>query len=60
MDFGKVLTRAWQITWQCKVLWLFGFFLGGLGVNGGFNFSTDEFLGQPQVRYYTIRLDLGW
>ena len=28
--------------------------------NGGFNFSTDEFLSQPQVRYYTIRLDLGW
>ena len=28
--------------------------------NGGFNFSTDEFLGQPQVRYYTIRLDFGF
>ena len=28
--------------------------------NGGFNFSTDEFLSQPHVRYYTIRLDLGW
>jgi TonB-linked SusC/RagA family outer membrane protein len=28
--------------------------------NGGFNFSTDEFLSQPQVRYFTIRLDLGW
>ncbi|HEY7235207.1 MAG TPA: SusC/RagA family TonB-linked outer membrane protein [Gemmatimonadaceae bacterium] len=28
--------------------------------NGGTNFSTDEFLSQPQVRYYTIRLDLGW
>jgi hypothetical protein len=28
--------------------------------NGGLNFSTDEFLSQPQVRYYTIRLDLGW
>jgi TonB-linked SusC/RagA family outer membrane protein len=28
--------------------------------NAGFNFSTDEFLSQPQVRYYTIRLDLGW
>ena len=28
--------------------------------NGGFNFSTDEFLSQPHVRYYTIRLDLGF
>ena len=23
-DFGEVLTRAWQITWEHKVLWLFG------------------------------------
>jgi hypothetical protein len=28
--------------------------------NGGFNFSTDEFLSQPHVRYYTVRLDFGW
>jgi TonB-linked SusC/RagA family outer membrane protein len=28
--------------------------------NGGANFSTDEFLSQPHVRYYTVRLDLGW
>lgn len=28
--------------------------------NGGFNFSTDEFLSQPHVRYYTIRLDFGF
>jgi TonB-dependent starch-binding outer membrane protein SusC len=27
---------------------------------GGANFSTDEFLSQPHVRYYTVRLDLGW
>lgn len=28
--------------------------------NGGFNFSTDEFLSQPHVRYYTARIDLAW
>ena len=28
--------------------------------NGGTNFSTDEFLSQPHVRYYTVRLDLAW
>jgi TonB-linked SusC/RagA family outer membrane protein len=27
---------------------------------GGANFGTDEFLSQPHVRYYTVRLDLGW
>lgn len=25
MEYGKVLRRAWQITWRYKVLWLFGF-----------------------------------
>ena len=22
-DFGEVLSRAWQITWKYKVLWIF-------------------------------------
>lgn len=26
-DIGEVLTRAWQITWKNKVLWLLGIFL---------------------------------
>ena len=49
MDFGKVLTRAWQITWQYKVLWLFGFFLGGFGLNGGFNFRTNVGARSPEL-----------
>ena len=28
--------------------------------NGGLNFSTDEFLGQPPVRTYTVRMDVRW
>ena len=28
MDYGKVLSRAWQITWRWKVLWVFGFLVG--------------------------------
>ena len=28
--------------------------------NGGLNFSTDEFLSQPPVRTYTVRMDLHW
>ncbi|MBK5186591.1 MAG: SusC/RagA family TonB-linked outer membrane protein [Gemmatimonadaceae bacterium] len=28
--------------------------------NGGLNFSTDEFLSQPPVRTYTVRMDIHW
>ncbi len=28
--------------------------------NGGLNFSTDEFLSQPPVRTYTVRMDINW
>ena len=40
-DFGEVLTRAWQIIWKHKVLWIFGILAscgrGGGGGNGGGN-----------------------
>jgi len=32
-NFGEVLTRAWQIIWKHKVLWIFGF-LAGCGQSG--------------------------
>jgi hypothetical protein len=34
MDYGRVLTRAWEITWRWKVLWILGF-LAALGSGGG-------------------------
>lgn len=34
MDYGKIFSRAWQITWRWKVLWIFGF-LASLGSGGG-------------------------
>ena len=34
MDYGKVLTRAWEITWRWKILWILGF-LAALGSGGG-------------------------
>jgi hypothetical protein len=40
-NFGEVLTRAWQIIWKHKVLWIFGLFAGcgrgggGSGAGGG-------------------------
>jgi hypothetical protein len=46
MDYGAILSRAWKITWNNKILWLFGFFAGsssvsfrgpsGSGGDGGF------------------------
>ena len=36
MNFGKVLSRAWEITWRWKVLWVFGFLVSlGQGGNRG-------------------------
>ena len=34
MNYGRVLTRAWEITWRWKVLWILGF-LAALGSGGG-------------------------
>jgi len=39
MDFGKVLTRAWEIIWKYKILWVFGLFASCSGQQGGYNFG---------------------
>jgi hypothetical protein len=39
-NFGDVLTRAWQIIWKHKVLWIFGI-LAGCG-RGGTRFSSSS------------------
>ncbi len=43
MDYGKVLARAWNITWRWKILWLLGFLAilsGGGGGNVNYQFSA--------------------
>jgi len=43
MEFGKLLSRAWQITWRWKVLWVFGFLVSlGQGSRGGNNVNWVE------------------
>jgi hypothetical protein len=39
-NFGEVLTRAWQIIWKHKVLWIFGI-LAGCG-RGGTRFNSSS------------------
>jgi hypothetical protein len=45
MDYGKVLSRAWEITWRWKVLWILGFLasLGrGTGSTGNTGYTMDS------------------
>lgn len=54
MNFGEVLSRAWQIIWKHKILWIFGIMAGCAG-NGGsapniqYSFSTEL---PPQISAY--------
>jgi hypothetical protein len=50
MDFGKVLSRAWEITWRWKMLWVLGF-LAALGQGSGGS-------GAPQMNYSFSEGDL--
>lgn len=48
MNFGEVLTRAWNIIWKNKILWLFGLLasLGGGTGSGTSNFRINNQSGQ--------------
>ena len=51
-NFGEVLSRAWQIIWKHKVLWIFGIFAGcsragGGGSSGGGGGGSGPGGGQP-------------
>ncbi len=54
MDFGDILSRAGQIIWKHKVLWLFGILAscgqgGGGGSSGGTNFNVGGTAPNPQT-----------
>lgn len=55
MDFGEILTKAWQMIWKHKILWLFGFLAscgtgggggGSSGTNANFNYQGGSGSGQ--------------
>jgi hypothetical protein len=66
MDYGKLISRAFEVAWRYKALWLFGFLMalfsgdGGGGGNTGYNFRSEDFArpGQfpqlPQIEQNTI------
>ena len=66
MDFGKVLTRAWEIIWKHKILWVFGLFAscsgpassasfrGGGGGGTGYQYDGGDypFLSPEYQRFF--------
>jgi hypothetical protein len=43
INLGEILTKAWQITWKFKVLWIFGILASCAGNSrGSFNFNTGN------------------
>lgn len=45
MDFGEVLSRAWQIIWNHKVLWIFGILASCSNANGAPGNAQASFQG---------------
>ncbi len=41
MDYGEILSKAWQIIWKHKILWLFGLFAGCAAQSGSSGGQTN-------------------
>lgn len=60
-NFGEVLTRAWQITWKHKVLWIFGILAGCSRGSPNFNSNSSGSggdgggFGQPDLPPQVLR-----
>lgn len=61
MDFGQVLTRAWQIIWRHKVLWIFGILAscGSAASSSGSNANTFVYSDNPppDIQRFFDRID---
>ncbi len=63
MDFGEVLSRAWQIIWRHKVLWIFGILAGCTsaagsgGSNSGYRFQSGSQNLPPAVQNFFFQLE---
>lgn len=66
-NFGEVLTRAWQITWKFKVLWIFGILAGctngggggggGGGGNTGYSNGPSDFNIPPELQRFIYQME---
>lgn len=63
-NFGEVLTRAWQITWKYKVLWIFGILAGcakggggGGGGNSGYSTGPSDFDVPPEFQQFISQME---
>jgi len=65
-NLGEVLTKAWQIVWKFKVLWIFGIFAGcsngggggGGGSGSGYRFDGSSFTDlPPELREFVRGMD---
>jgi hypothetical protein len=61
MDFGEILSHAWQIFWKHKILWVFGILAGCSSANSGssslrYTFESDV---SPRVQYF-FNTTPGW
>jgi ABC-type multidrug transport system fused ATPase/permease subunit len=60
INFGEILTRAWQITWKYKVLWIFGILAGCTngggggsgGGNSGYRFGPSDSNLPPEMKRF--------
>jgi hypothetical protein len=66
LNFGEILTRAWQITWKYKVLWIFGILAGctnggggggGGGGNTGYSTGPSDFDVPPEIRRFVLWME---
>ena len=65
-NFGEVLTRAWQITWKYKVLWIFGILAGctngggggsGGGGNSGYSMGQSDQNLPPELKQFSHQME---
>jgi hypothetical protein len=70
-NFGEVLTRAWQISWKYKVLWIFGILAGctngggvgsGGGGNTGYSGPSEDWNVPPEIQRFVSSMEdfVGW
>ncbi len=51
MDFGEVLSKAWNIIWKNKVLWIFGILASCGNANGGSGSARASYQGDLPPRF---------